>query len=261
MKDILKNVKRSSGNNELKFFIIVVFTYFFLKIVTQDNSFFSIEMLVVILLLLSLIEEASPEEPPDNKTKATSDQIIEEISDSDKIIEEISDSDKIIEEISNSDKIIEEISNMNKIITHLQEAVEKKEEEMVRFKKGYDADIYHKFLLRFTRVDSVLKEYIDDGTIDLEGLDDIHSQMEDALEECGVEPFYPVIGLNFKTQDNIADNPKRIPTNDKNQHETVAEVSQIGYLRRREDTSVEIISKAKVVIYDYAEPENNYEST
>ena len=85
--------------------------------------------------------------------------------------------------------------------------------------------------------------------------------MEDALEECGVEPFYPVIGLNFKTQDNIADNPKRIPTNDKNQHETVAEVSQIGYLRRREDTSVEIISKAKVVIYDYAEPENNYEST
>ena len=251
MKDILKNVKRSSGNNELKIFIIVVFTYFFLKIVTQDNSFFSIEMLVVILLLLSLIEEASPEEPPDNKTKATSDQIIEEIS----------DSDKIIEEISNSDKIIEEISNMNKIITHLQEAVEKKEEEMERFKKGYDADIYHKFLLRFTRVDSVLKEYIDDGTIDLEGLDDIHSQMEDALEECGVEPFYPVIGLNFKTQDNIADNPKRIPTNDKNQHETVAEVSQIGYLRRREDTSVEIISKAKVVIYDYAEPENNYEST
>ena len=132
---------------------------------------------------------------------------------------------------------------------------------MERFKKGYDADIYHKFLLRFTRVDSVLKEYIDDGTIDLEGLDDIHSQMEDALEECGVEPFYPVIGLNFKTQDNIADNPKRIPTNDKNQHETVAEVSQIGYLRRREDTSVEIISKAKVVIYDYVEPEKNYEST
>ena len=251
MKDILKSIKRSSGNNELKIFIIVVFAYFFLKIVTQDNSFFSIEMLVVILLLLSLIEEASPEEPPDNKTKATSD----------KIIEEISDSDKIIEEISDSDKIIEEISNMNKIITHLQGAVEKKEEEMERFKKGYDADIYHKFLLRFTRVDSVLKEYIDDGTIDLEGLDDIHSQMEDALEECGVEPFYPVIGLNFKTQDNIADNPKRIPTNDKNQHETVAEVSQIGYLRRREDTSVEIISKAKVVIYDYAEPENNYEST
>ena len=251
MKDILKSIKRSSGNNELKIFIIVVFTYFFLKIVTQDNSFFSIDMLVVILLLLSLIEEASPEEPPDNKTKATSDQIIEEIS----------DSDKIIEEISNSDKIIEEISNMNKIITHLQGAVEKKEEEMERFKKGYDADIYHKFLLRFTRVDSVLKEYIDDGTIDLEGLDDIHSQMEDALEECGVEPFYPVIGLNFKTQDNIADNPKRIPTNDKNQHETVAEVSQIGYLRRREDTSVEIISKAKVVIYDYVEPEKNYEST
>ena len=257
MKDILKNVKRSSGNNELKIFIIVVFTYFFLKIVTQDNSFFSIEMLVVILLLLSLIEEASPEEPPDNKTKATSDQIIEEISDSDQIIEEITPSDNIIEEISDSDKIIEEISNMNKIITHLRGAVEKKEEEIERFKKGYDANIYRKFLLRFTRVDRVLKEYIEDGTIDLEGLDDIHLQMVDALEECGVEPFYPEIGLDFKTLDNIADNPKRIPTNDKNQHETIAEVSQIGYLRRCENTSVEIISQAKVVIYDYAEAEKS----
>ena len=251
MKDILKNVKRSSGNNELKFFIIVVFAYFFLKIVTQDNSFFSIEMLVVILLLLSLIEEASPEEPPDNKTKDTSDNIIEEIS----------DSDNIIEEISNSNKIIEEISNMNKIITHLRGAVEKKEEEIERFKKGYDANIYRKFLLRFTRVDRVLKEYIEDGIIDLEGLDDIHIQMVDALEECGVEPFYPEIGLDFKTLDNIADNPKRIPTNDKNQHETIAEVSQIGYLRRCEDTSVEIISQSKVVIYDYAEPEKSQETT
>jgi len=232
-------------------FLIVVFIFFFLNIVTKDSSFFSIELLVIILLLLSVIEEATLKESPDNKTKTTSD----------KIIEAISPSDKIIEEISNSDKIIEEISNMNKIIAHLQGAVEKKEEEIKRFKKGYDADIYRKFLLRFTRVDRVLKEYIEEGAIDLDGLEDIHIQMEDALEECGVEPFFPEIGLDYKTQDNISENPKRIPTSDKNKHETVAEVSQIGYLRRCEDTSVEIISQAKVVIYDYAEPEKNNETT
>ena len=241
MKDILKNVKRSSGNNELKIFIIVVFTYFFLKIVTQDNSFFSIEMLVVILLLLSLIEEASLEEPPDNKTKATSDQIIEEISDSDKIIEEISD----------SDKIIEEISNMNKIITHLQDSVETNEEEIKRYKKGYDADIFHTFLFRFTKVDKVLKEYINDGKIDLKGLDDIQIQMEDALKECKVEVYSPEIGANYKTLDYIADNPKKIPTSDKNLHETIAGIYQVGYLRRLPDSSLTLISEARVVVYEY----------
>ena len=246
MKKMLKNIKENVHNYAIGAFLIAALLFLILYI-TIDNSPFSIELLVIILLLLSLVEEGSLEELPDNKTKTTSA----------KTIEEISDSSNIIEEISDSDKIIEEISNMNQIITHLQGAVEKKEEEMERFKKGYDADIYRKFLLRFTRVDRVLKEYIEDGTIDLEGLDDIHIQMEDALEECGVEPFYPEIGLDYKTQDNIADNPKRIPTNDKNQHETVAEVSQIGYLRRCEDTSVEIISQAKVVIYDYAEPEKN----
>jgi len=241
MKDILKNIKRSSGNNELKIFIVVVFAYFFLKIVTQDNSFFSIEMLVVVLLLLSLIEEASPEEPPDNKTKATSD----------KIIEEISDSDKIIEEISDSDKIIEEISNMNKIITHLQDSVETNEEEIKRYKKGYDADIFHTFLFRFTKVDKVLKEYINDGKIDLEGLDDIQIQMEDALKECKVEVYSPEIGANYKTLDYIADNPKKIPTSDKNLHETIAGIYQVGYLRRLPDSSLTLISEARVVVYEY----------
>ena len=242
----MKRIKKNIHNYVIGAFLVLVLLYLLLNIATNDNSFFSIELLIIILLLLSLIEEASlKEEPPDNKTKTTSEKITEEVSVTD----------------TKSDKFIEEISNMNKIITHLRGAVEKKEEEIERFKKGYDANIYRKFLLRFTRVDRVLKEYIEDETIDLEGLDDIHIQMVDALEECGVEPFYPEIGLDFKTLDNIADNPKRIPTNNKNQHETIAEVSQIGYLRRCEDTSVEIISQAKVVIYDYAEPEKSQETT
>ena len=246
MNEALKKIKKNIHNYVIGAFLVLVLLYLLLNIATNDNSFFSIELLIIILLLLSLIEEASlKEEPPDNKTKTTSEKITEEVSVTD----------------TKSDKFIEEISNMNKIITHLRGAVEKKEEEIERFKKGYDANIYRKFLLRFTRVDRVLKEYIEDETIDLEGLDDIHIQMVDALEECGVEPFYPEIGLDFKTLDNIADNPKRIPTNNKNQHETIAEVSQIGYLRRCEDTSVEIISQAKVVIYDYAEPEKSQETT
>jgi large-conductance mechanosensitive channel len=154
-----------------------------------------------------------------------------------------------------SDNTNEEIARISEIIVHLQKSIEKKEEEMERFKKGYDADIYHKFLLRFTRVDRVLKEYIDDGTIDLDGLEDIHTQMEDALLECRVESFSPEVGVDYKIQDNIADNPKKIPTTDKEQHEKVEKVVQVGYFRVCEDESIEVISQAKVVIFYYEKPE------
>ena len=160
-----------------------------------------------------------------------------------------------------SNEVNDEISRISEVITHLQNALEKKDEEMERFKKGYDAEIYHKFLLRFTRVDKVLKEYIGDGQIDLDGLEDIHIQMEDALLECGVESFSPEIGKSYKSQDNIEDSPKRISATEKNQHETVAEVTQMGYLRRCEDSSIEVISKAKVKIYDFVDQEKNYESS
>ena len=235
MNEALKKIKKNIHNYVIGAFLVLVLLYLLLNIATNDNSFFSIELLVIILLLLSLIEEASLEELPDNKTKTTSEKITEEVSVTD----------------TKSDKFIEEISNMNKIITHLQGAVEKNEEEIKRYKKGYDADIFHTFLFRFTKVDKVLKEYIDDGKIDLEGLDDIQIQMEDALKECKVEVYSPEIGANYKTLDYIADNPKKIPTSDKNLHETIAEIYQVGYLRRLPDLSLKLISEARVVVYEY----------
>jgi hypothetical protein len=236
MNEALKRIKKNIHNYVIGAFLVLVLLYLLLNIATNDNSFFSIELLIIILLLLSLIEEASlKEEPPDNKTKTTSEKITEEVSATD----------------TKSDKFIEEISNMNKIITHLQGAVEKNEEEIKRYKKGYDADIFHTFLFRFTKVDKVLKEYINDGKIDLEGLDDIQIQMEDALKECKVEVYSPEIGANYKTLDYIADNPKKIPTSDKNLHETIAEIYQVGYLRRLPDSSLKSISEARVVVYEY----------
>ena len=141
--------------------------------------------------------------------------------------------------------------NEVKEILSLVEKIEKNEEEIKRYKKGYDADIFHTFLFRFTKVDKVLKEYINDGKIDLEGLDDIQIQMEDALKECKVEVYSPEIGANYRTLDYIADNPKKIPTSNKNLHETIAEIYQVGYLRRLPDLSLKLISEARVVVYEY----------
>ena len=38
--------------------------------------------------------------------------------------------------------------------------IKEKDDEIKRFKKGYDADIFHNFLLRFTRVDRNMRGYL-----------------------------------------------------------------------------------------------------
>ena len=50
------------------------------------------------------------------------------------------------------------------------------------------------FFARFTFVDSVIKEYLDDNKIDMDGLKDIQIQMNEAFLEFGIETFSPEIG-------------------------------------------------------------------
>ena len=134
----------------------------------------------------------------------------------------------------------------------LKTSLDQKDEEISRYKNGYDAAIFKNFLLRFTRVDKVIKEYIDVNKIDLNGLKDIQIQMDDALAECDVEIFSPEIGADFKTTIGVADNPEIRHTSNKAQDSTIAEILQPGYRRKLPDNSgneYQIIIEAKVVIY------------
>jgi len=148
----------------------------------------------------------------------------------------------------------ESIRNMIDTYMSLHSSLDQKDEEISRYKKGYDAKIFHNFLLRFARVDQVIKEYIGDGEIDLEGLKDIHEVMEDALEECDVESFSPEIGSDYRKSDGVADNPKKNLTSNKNENFLIKEILQPGYRRRLPDSKFEVIVQAKVVVYVYEEP-------
>ena len=68
-------------------------------------------------------------------------------------------------------KIIKNINDMNQTFMTLKTNLDQKDEEISRYKNGYDAIIFKNFLLRFTRVDKVIKEYIDVNKIDLNGSD------------------------------------------------------------------------------------------
>lgn len=143
------------------------------------------------------------------------------------------------------------IQNMIDTYMSLQSSLDKKDNEIERYKKGYDAEIFENFLLRFSKVDRVIKEYIDDGEIDINGLKDIQEVMEDALDECGVESFSPLTGEDYRNSEGVADNPKKVITNDQSNNFLIKDVVQPGYRRRLPDSSFEVIAQAKVVVYIY----------
>ena len=148
--------------------------------------------------------------------------------------------------------LLKNINDMNQTFMTLKTNLDQKDEEISRYKYGYDATIFKNFLLRFTRVDKVIKEYINDNKIDLNGLKDIQISMNDALAECEVEIFSPDIGADFKTTIGVADNPEIRHTSNKTQDSTIAEILQPGYRRKLPDNSgneYQIIIEAKVAIY------------
>ena len=101
---------------------------------------------------------------------------------------------------------------------------------------------------------------MNEGQADLKGLEDIHTQLEDALLEANVEPFSPELGSDYKTTEGVADNPEIKDTIDEKQDSTIAEVLQVGYRRRLPDEAeddFQIIASAKVAIYVYKKSENN----
>jgi hypothetical protein len=148
--------------------------------------------------------------------------------------------------------LLKNISDMNQTFMTLKTNLDQKDKEISRYKNGYDATIFKNFLLRFTRVDKVIKEYISENNIDLNGLEDIQIQMDDALAECDVETFSPKIGADFKTTIGVADNPEIRKTSDKSKDSTIAEILKIGYRRRLSDNAdddYQIIIESKVAIY------------
>ena len=141
------------------------------------------------------------------------------------------------------------MNDLNQTFMTLKSSLDQKDKEIARYKSGYDATIYKNFLLRFTRVDKVIKEYISENKIDMNGLDDIQIQMDDALAECEVEVFSPEIGADYKTSTGLADKPKIIETSDKAKDGVVAEIIAPGYQRRLPNDEYEVIVTAKVAIH------------
>lgn len=145
------------------------------------------------------------------------------------------------------------ITNMVETYSTLRSALDEREEEIKRLKKGYDSKIFRNFLFRFIRVDRYLADLINNNEFDKNSILDLKTLMEDALEECGVELFSPKEGEDYKPSE-VEDNPKIKTTNNSDKDSKISKIIDEGYLLRNGD-ELEIIKKCKVEIYKFKKQE------
>lgn len=144
----------------------------------------------------------------------------------------------------------DQITNMIETFMTLQKAIDERDMEIKRFKKGYDADVFRKFLNRFIRVDKEVAACLQSKADESVNLERVKRLMEDALDECGVELFRPAVGKDSRRTEGISDNPKTVKTEEKDDAFKITEVIEPGY-RLRSRTSHEVLVPAKVRIFHF----------
>lgn len=146
-------------------------------------------------------------------------------------------------------KVEDMTQKMNHTFMTLQKAIEEKDQEIARYKAGYDSKVFKQFINRFLRVDQAIEDYLLEVNKDLKTpLEDVRSVLEDALDDCGVEKFAPEKDAPYKNTEGVADRPKLQETDVPEKNGLIAEVIEHGY-RLRNGESHEIIVPAKVSVY------------
>ena len=158
---------------------------------------------------------------------------------------------RFADSFSANSKKIDDVKDM---FGTFRQALDKKDEEIERYKKGYDQKIFIKFLRRFAKlqkqVDEAVRHAEQDPTQVGKDLKNIQSLLSYALEECDVVAFSPKVGADWTklAKGEVEDNPATIPTRDPKQDQTITEVVSVGYKLDNTEPPVFIVP-ARVKIY------------
>lgn len=132
----------------------------------------------------------------------------------------------------------------------LRSALDERDQEIKRLRRGYDNAVFRKFVGRFIRVDQAVQyfmKYSEDSTTDLNS---IHSLLEDALQECDVQPFSPEIGSDYRSAFGVAEYPKILTTSIPEDDCRIAEIQEPGFIMQG-GKEKEVLIPARVAIYRY----------
>lgn len=146
------------------------------------------------------------------------------------------------------------LEDLSETFMTMQRALDEREVEIRRFKNGYDAHIFRKFVSRFIRVDQAVEDIQREGENNPESLEQIRYLLADAFAECGVECFDPQIGEDYRKADGVAERPKTVATQNAQDAFKIMEIIESGYLIRSAENT-EVVIPAKVRIFTYQEGE------
>ena len=122
------------------------------------------------------------------------------------------------------------------------------EEEIKRYKSGYDNKILKQFVGKFIRINISIKKLINDNDENKE-LKNIRILLENAIEESGVNIITPTLGEDYrKLGKEVADSPTHVETQDKDKEFKIAQIIEHGY-ELIGTTKNEVLIPAKVAVY------------
>jgi hypothetical protein len=140
------------------------------------------------------------------------------------------------------------VSDLSETFMTLQQALDDRDSEIRRLKRGYDAEVFRKFVSRFIRVDQLVADLQAPDAAEDANLEQVRRLLEDAFAECGVEIFQPEIGEDYRKAHGVADNPKSVAAEDPEDAFKIKEITESGYQINHTE-GCEVIIPAKVVIY------------
>lgn len=132
----------------------------------------------------------------------------------------------------------------------LRSALNERDQEIKRLKRGHDNAVFRKFVVRFIRVDQAIQYFLQNTEDSASSLESIHSLMEDALLECDVQPFSPEIGSDYRSAFGVADHPKIFTTTVQEKDCRIVEVLELGYIMQGGQEK-EVLVPARVSIYRF----------
>lgn len=157
--------------------------------------------------------------------------------------------------IINSDikNLKSEITNMKNLFISLNSELTEKEEELKKYKKGYEKTVLKKFFNSLIDINELAANLnINSREKDISNL---KNYILFVLQDLEIEQFLPIINEDFRTQGGVNAHGEVIETNDKSNDGKVVKVLKNGYKYILDDGSVEVIQNAVAQVYKYIEEE------
>lgn len=151
-----------------------------------------------------------------------------------------------------TDQVARDLRDLNACFDELLQQLRAKDQQLQRFAEGYDAQVFKRFLYPFVVLADALDGLIHNDMDKQQALERVRVLLvEQALDDCGVEPFSPAPGSLFREVEGVDDAITLVPTSNAGMDGCIESTVRPGYrLRPSQDGGTShVLLKAKVRVF------------